>query len=63
MTLPGLVQSVVLTRTPGRASLMPERESLARFAETRATLAIHLSIHRLGEVVTTLLPHYGTAFR
>ena len=61
LTLPAVVQSVVLTRTPGRASAMPERETLARFAETRATLAIHLSIHALDEVVRALLPHYGAA--
>ncbi|MDO5657110.1 MAG: precorrin-4 C(11)-methyltransferase [Paracoccus sp. (in: a-proteobacteria)] len=59
LTLPGLVQSVVLTRTPGRASAMPERETLAAFAATGATLAIHLSIHNLAQVVAELEPHYG----
>ncbi|MBK1637081.1 precorrin-4 C(11)-methyltransferase [Rhodovulum adriaticum] len=59
LTLPGLAQSVVLTRTPGRASSMPEGESLANFAATGATLAIHLSIHNLGTVVADLTPHYG----
>jgi precorrin-4/cobalt-precorrin-4 C11-methyltransferase len=34
LTLPGLAQSVVLTRTPGRASSMPEGESLKNFAAT-----------------------------
>ncbi|WP_414897510.1 precorrin-4 C(11)-methyltransferase [Rhodovulum sp. YEN HP10] len=60
LTLPGLAQSVVLTRTPGRASSMPEGESLANFAATGATLAIHLSIHNLAKVVADLVPHYGT---
>lgn len=59
LTLPGLAQSVVLTRTPGRASAMPERETLSAFAATGATLAIHLSIHALDRVVADLLPHYG----
>lgn len=59
LTLPGLVQSVVLTRTPGRASAMPEGEKLAAFAATGAVLAIHLSIHLLAKVVTELTPHYG----
>jgi precorrin-4/cobalt-precorrin-4 C11-methyltransferase len=59
LTLPGMSQSVVLTRTSGRASPMPEGEALAHFAITGATLAIHLSIHLLAEVVQTLLPHYG----
>ena len=61
LTLPGLAQSVVLTRTPGRASAMPDRETLAAFAATGAVLAIHLSIHRLADVVAELLPHYGAA--
>lgn len=59
LTVPGVAQSVVLTRTSGRASAMPERETLARFAATGATLAIHLSIHRLSDVVAELLPFYG----
>lgn len=59
LTLPEVAQSVVLTRTPGRASAMPERETLAAFAATGATLAIHLSIHVLDETVATLTPFYG----
>jgi precorrin-4/cobalt-precorrin-4 C11-methyltransferase len=59
LTLPEVAQSVVLTRTPGRASSMPERETLAAFAATGATLAIHLSIHALDRVVADLLPFYG----
>lgn len=59
LTLPGLAQSVVLTRTPGRASAMPAGETLAAFAATGATLAIHLSIQNLAKVVADLTPHYG----
>ena len=59
LTLPGLAQSVVLTRTPGRASSMPEGETLTNFAATGATLAIHLSIQNLATVVKDLLPAYG----
>jgi precorrin-4/cobalt-precorrin-4 C11-methyltransferase len=59
LTLPEVAQSLVLTRTPGRASSMPERETLAAFAATGATLAIHLSIHALAEVCGALAPHYG----
>ena len=59
LTLPGLAQSLVLTRTPGRASSMPDGESLARFAATGATLAIHLSIHNLAQVVADLSLAYG----
>ncbi|WP_284947686.1 precorrin-4 C(11)-methyltransferase [Acidisoma cladoniae] len=59
LTVPGLAQSVVLTRIDGRASPMPPGETLAAFAATGATLAIHLAIHRLEEVAAALLPHYG----
>jgi len=59
LTLPEVSQSVVLTRTSGRASAMPERETLAAFAATGATLAVHLSIHVLDRVVAELVPHYG----
>ncbi|MDX7950678.1 precorrin-4 C(11)-methyltransferase [Lichenihabitans sp. Uapishka_5] len=59
LTLPGVAQSLVLTRTGGRASPMPERETLAGFAATGATLAIHLSIHALERVAAELAPHYG----
>lgn len=59
LTLPGLAQSVVLTRTPGRASSMPEGETLANFAATGATLAIHLSIQNIDRVIADLTPAYG----
>ncbi|WP_366553671.1 precorrin-4 C(11)-methyltransferase [Aquibaculum sediminis] len=59
LTLPGVAQSVVLTRTPGRASSMPEGETLAAFAATGATLAIHLSVQNLATVVADLTAHYG----
>ncbi len=59
LTLPGVAQSVVLTRTGGRASPMPAGETLAAFAATGATLAVHLSIHRLADVAAELAGHYG----
>jgi precorrin-4/cobalt-precorrin-4 C11-methyltransferase len=59
LTLPEVAQSVVLTRTSGRASSMPETETLEAFAVTRATLAVHLSIHAIADVVQRVLPYYG----
>lgn len=59
LTLPEVVQSLVLTRTSGRASAMPEGESLAAFAATGATLAVHLSIHALDKVIAEVLPILG----
>ena len=59
LTLPELAQTVVLTRTSGRASAMPSGEKLEAYAATGATLAIHLSIHAIDKVVAALVPHYG----
>jgi precorrin-4/cobalt-precorrin-4 C11-methyltransferase len=59
LTLPGVAQSLVLTRTSGRASAMPEGETLENFARTGATLAIHLSVHVLEDVIARLTPSYG----
>ncbi|THF59675.1 precorrin-4 C(11)-methyltransferase [Ollibium composti] len=59
LTIPELAQSLVLTRVSGRASKMPPGETLANFGRTGATLAIHLAIHALEQVVEELTPHYG----
>lgn len=59
LTLPGVAQSLILTRTSGRASSMPDGETLENFAKTGATLAIHLSVHVLENVISELTPHYG----
>jgi precorrin-4/cobalt-precorrin-4 C11-methyltransferase len=59
LTVPGLAQTVILTRTATRASAMPDGESLDRFAASGATLAIHLSIANLARVIRVVLPHYG----
>jgi precorrin-4/cobalt-precorrin-4 C11-methyltransferase len=59
LTLPEVAQSLVLTRTSGRASSMPPRETLSAFAATGATLALHLSVQALPRVVEELVPHYG----
>jgi precorrin-4/cobalt-precorrin-4 C11-methyltransferase len=59
LTVPEVAQSVVLTRMPGRASQMPERERLAAFAATGATLVIHLAIQAIETIVAELTPYYG----
>jgi precorrin-4/cobalt-precorrin-4 C11-methyltransferase len=59
LTLPGISQTVVLTRTAVRASAMPPGESLSALAASGATLAIHLSINNLARIVRDLVPHYG----
>ncbi|MBX9457193.1 MAG: precorrin-4 C(11)-methyltransferase [Rhizobium sp.] len=59
LTIPGIAQSLVLTRVSGRASPMPNSETLAVFGQSGATLAIHLAIHALPQVVAELTPLYG----
>jgi precorrin-4/cobalt-precorrin-4 C11-methyltransferase len=59
LTVPEVAQSVVLTRVGGRASRMPEREKLAAFAATGATLVIHLAVHAVDTIVAELTPLYG----
>ncbi|HUV33223.1 MAG TPA: SAM-dependent methyltransferase, partial [Devosiaceae bacterium] len=60
LTLPGIAQTVILTRTAGKASPMPDGEELEALGKSGATLAIHLSIRNLGTVERALTPHYGT---
>jgi precorrin-4/cobalt-precorrin-4 C11-methyltransferase len=59
LTVPEVAQTVVLTRTPGRASRMPGRERLEAFAATGATLVIHLAIQSIETIVVELTPFYG----
>ena len=59
LTLPGIAQTVILTRTAMKASSMPEGEELATLARSGATLAIHLSVRNLRKVAAELTPHYG----
>jgi precorrin-4/cobalt-precorrin-4 C11-methyltransferase len=58
LTLPGITQTVILTRYAGKTPV-PERESLAELARHRATLVIYLSINHIDEIVAELLPYYG----
>jgi precorrin-4/cobalt-precorrin-4 C11-methyltransferase len=59
LTLPEISQTIILTRTSGKASPMPESERLEVLGASKATLAIHLSIRNLGYVEEALTPHYG----
>lgn len=58
LTLPGVAQTVILTRYAGKTT-MPAGESLASLAAHRATLAIHLGVRHLARIVADVLPHYG----
>jgi precorrin-4/cobalt-precorrin-4 C11-methyltransferase len=59
LTLPEISQTIILTRTSGKASPMPENERLEVLGQSKATLAIHLSIRNLAYVEEALTPHYG----
>lgn len=59
LTVPELVQSVVLTRTQARSTAMPETEALANFAHTGATLVLHLAITRIRTLAAELIADYG----
>ena len=58
LTLPGISQTVILTRH-ARKTTMPAGESLPELARHGATLAIHLAIRHLDEIVDILQPEYG----
>ncbi|MFD4355071.1 precorrin-4 C(11)-methyltransferase [Nocardia sp. NPDC058518] len=59
LTVPEVVQSVVLTRTQARSTAMPEGEALANFAATGATLVLHLAITRIRVLAEELVGEYG----
>lgn len=59
LTVPELVQTVVLTRTQARSTRMPESEALAELARTRASMVLHLAITRIRSLVEDLVPEYG----
>jgi precorrin-4/cobalt-precorrin-4 C11-methyltransferase len=59
LTLPEVAQTLILTRTATRSTKMPLGEDLTTLGRSGATMAIHLSIQNLDQVVSQLLPLYG----
>ncbi|MFF5128341.1 cobalt-precorrin-4/precorrin-4 C(11)-methyltransferase [Streptomyces syringium] len=59
LTVPGVGQSLVITRARSRPGSMPPGETLSNFARTGTTLAIYLAINHLEQVVDELVPYYG----
>lgn len=59
LTLPEVSQSIILSRTEGKASPMPKGEDLATLSKSGATMVLHLSVRNIGKVVAELTPHYG----
>ncbi|MBV7563108.1 precorrin-4 C(11)-methyltransferase [Pseudomonas sp. sia0905] len=60
LTLPEVSQTVILTRYASK-SKMPAGEELQDLARHGATMAIHLGVQHLPEIVAELLPHYGAS--
>ena len=58
-TVPGVAQTVILTRTAERATAMPPGEDLATLSASRATMVLHLAVQRIEAVVAELIPQYG----
>ena len=58
-TVPGVAQSVILTRTAERATAMPPGEDLATLGASHATMVLHLAVQRIDALVDELIPVYG----
>jgi precorrin-4/cobalt-precorrin-4 C11-methyltransferase len=59
LTVPSVAQSIVLTRVSMQSTSMPAGETLEAFGATGATLAIHLGVRALRDIVRKLGPLYG----
>jgi precorrin-4/cobalt-precorrin-4 C11-methyltransferase len=57
LTLPGVSQTVIITRTAGRTPV-PQTEALADLAAHRSTMAIFLSADHMADIVSSLRAHY-----
>ncbi|NEO27837.1 MAG: precorrin-4 C(11)-methyltransferase, partial [Kamptonema sp. SIO4C4] len=58
LTVPGLVQSIILTRISGRASAVPDAEDLASLASHKASLCLYLAARHVETAQDKLLQHY-----
>src|SRR5579885_1703923 len=56
---PGVPAFAAAAAALGAELTLPEYETRAAYAATRATLAIHLSIHAIEEIAAKLIPYYG----
>lgn len=55
LTVPGVAQTVTLTRVATLSTPMPNREDLSILAASGGTLVIHLAAHRIDAIVPQLL--------
>lgn len=59
LTVPEVAQTVTLSRLSGRASKMPDAETLEAVAASRGTLVLHLAARQLARIALELTPLYG----
>ncbi|NEO70307.1 precorrin-4 C(11)-methyltransferase [Moorena sp. SIO3H5] len=59
LTIPGLVQTIILTRISGRATAVPDSEELASLAAHEASLCLYLSARHVEAAQAKLLKHYS----
>ena len=59
LTVPGVAQSVILTRHARRATALPPGEELDGLAAHGTTLVLHLAAQALDEIAPRLAAHYG----
>jgi precorrin-4/cobalt-precorrin-4 C11-methyltransferase len=58
LTIPDLVQTIILTRVSGSASPVPPTEELASLAAHQASLCLYLAARHVEEAQDRLLQHY-----
>lgn len=59
LTVPGIGQTVILSRIAVDATPMPSGEDLATLSRSRSTLVLHLAVQHIERVVDELVPAYG----
>jgi precorrin-4/cobalt-precorrin-4 C11-methyltransferase len=59
LTVPDLVQTIILTRIGGRASAMPPEEELSSLAAHKASLCLYLAARHIEDAQERLLQHYS----
>ena len=58
LTIPDLVQTIILTRVSGAASAVPEKEELASLASHQASLCLYLAARHIRKSQSLLMEHY-----
>lgn len=58
LTIPEVVQTIILTRISGKASSVPETEELASLAAHQASLCLYLAARHIERAQSQLLQHY-----